>query len=498
MKHSLARNAAYHLIYQLLNVAFPLISATYLARVLLPSGVGRMDYAQNILSYFVMAAGLGLSAYGTREIAQCRGDRQRTDVVFSELMVLCAAATALCVAGYLCLCRVLFAADLVFHLVVGAELVLSCIRIDWFYQGTESYGYITAGNALVKLLSLAALFLFVKDSGDGLAYAAIHSLSVGCNGCFQLLCARKRVRLTLTGLNIKRHLSPILRLMTGTVAAGLYTRIGVTLLGGIRSVEEVAYYTNADKVTGIALCLVTAVTAVFLPRLSYLYAGEREQFTRCLSDGLALVLLLALPAAVGLVLVAENLMGSLFGAAFLPAAQTLRILAVLTVIRGVGDLLCYQAVVSSGNEGDLILPRVAAGVVSLLAGALLIPRCAHNAAALALVAGELTVNGLLLPRTLSCVRIRLRTDFFRSVAAACAVMAVVVMGVQTWLGMGIFSLCTAVLCGAVSYGAVLLATKNEMLWRGLAQIKKLRGKQENIRVCGKDRRQEEREDIWKR
>ena len=54
MRQSLARNAVYSVLYRLLNVVFPLISAGYVARVLSPDGVGRVAYAQNIVSYFVL------------------------------------------------------------------------------------------------------------------------------------------------------------------------------------------------------------------------------------------------------------------------------------------------------------------------------------------------------------------------------------------------------------------------------------------------------------
>ena len=56
MKHSLAHNAGYNLIYQLLNVLFPLISAGYVARILAPERVGTVTDAQNLVSYFVMFA----------------------------------------------------------------------------------------------------------------------------------------------------------------------------------------------------------------------------------------------------------------------------------------------------------------------------------------------------------------------------------------------------------------------------------------------------------
>ena len=56
MSNSLAKNSIFNVCYQLLNVIFPLISASYVARVLMPSGVGLVAMAQNWVAYFVIFA----------------------------------------------------------------------------------------------------------------------------------------------------------------------------------------------------------------------------------------------------------------------------------------------------------------------------------------------------------------------------------------------------------------------------------------------------------
>ena len=61
---SLAKNSLFNAFYQLLNIVFPLISSVYVARTLMPEGVGRVAYAQNVASYFVTAAALGIPMVG--------------------------------------------------------------------------------------------------------------------------------------------------------------------------------------------------------------------------------------------------------------------------------------------------------------------------------------------------------------------------------------------------------------------------------------------------
>jgi O-antigen/teichoic acid export membrane protein len=471
MRKSLANNALYNVIYQLINLLFPLISVGYVSRILAPEGTGTVAYAQNILSYFTMFAALGIPAHGLREIARCRDSSEKINRVFSELLILSWIATSVCVVGYLGICLIFFREALPLYLIVGIELLFCYISIDWFYQGTEAYGYITLRNILVKILSLGSLFIFVKARGDYLIYALIHSVGVGCNHCFNMLHARRQVHITFRDLHIRSHLRPILWLMASSVTAGLYNKVDVTMLGAMQTAESVAYYVNAHKLVSMILGLVTAVSAVFLPRLSYLYASDKAQFSKAVSDGLHIVVLLAVPACAGVVLVADSLMVCLFGEAFLPGAGVLRILSLFAVIKGVGDLLCYQTIISSGQEKYLLASRVAGGLANVMLNAVLIPLYAHAGAAAASVISEMIVNGMLLPRGLAIAEIRIDKRCCGSIVTATAVMVPAVCMVQKWLHTGVLSLIISVGCGVLVYALVLVVSGNSLMRQGMEKLR---------------------------
>ena len=78
---------------------YPLISAGYVARILAPERVGTVTDAQNLVSYFVMFAALGIPGYGTREIARHRNNEDGRNTIFSELMLINALATTVCLAA---------------------------------------------------------------------------------------------------------------------------------------------------------------------------------------------------------------------------------------------------------------------------------------------------------------------------------------------------------------------------------------------------------------
>ena len=99
MQKSLAKNSIYNIIYTVVNILFPFATSIYVSRILLPAGVGKVASAQNIASYFVTLAALGLPSYGVREFAKIRDSEAKKNKLFTELLLLNIVSTTLAVVG---------------------------------------------------------------------------------------------------------------------------------------------------------------------------------------------------------------------------------------------------------------------------------------------------------------------------------------------------------------------------------------------------------------
>ena len=73
MSNSLAKNSIFNVCYQLLNVIFPLISASYVARVLMPSGV------------YVKLRMRGIRKLGQREYLQSSSQSMQSPLLLRRL-----------------------------------------------------------------------------------------------------------------------------------------------------------------------------------------------------------------------------------------------------------------------------------------------------------------------------------------------------------------------------------------------------------------------------
>lgn len=466
MKNTLGKNVLLNGAYQLLNVLFPLLSGAYVARILGPEGVGQVAGARNLVSWFTMAASLGIPAYGVREMARTRNGEERNRL-FSELMVLQFLSTGVCLGAY---CLWLRHSPSLLGTVFALELVFHFFSMDWLYQGREEYGYMALRSLAVKLISLAALPVFVRSPRDVPVYGVILCLGTGAAALSNGLHAGKFVWLTLGKLHLRRHWRPLLTLMLSSAAASLYCRLDITMLDLLGTDAQVGFYTNAHKVVSLVLTLAASVTAVFLPRLSSLYEHSREVYEQHLSGGLKLVLLLAVPCCTGLMLVAEDVTAVLFGEAFAPASAAIRILACLILIKGVGDLLCYQAILAAGEERHLVAARLGAGLVNGSLNYLLIPAMGHRGAALASVASELLVNGLLLVKSRRLCPVRVEREFLWSLVFCDGIMAAAVLLLRQRIPQGLISLALSTAVGAAVYAAGLLLLRKYMFGGSLCTI----------------------------
>ena len=79
------KNFIYNSAYSILNMGLPLVTAPYLARIIGAEGTGIYAYSFSIAQFVILIAKLGLTNYGTREIAKVRGNQDALNQLFSRL-----------------------------------------------------------------------------------------------------------------------------------------------------------------------------------------------------------------------------------------------------------------------------------------------------------------------------------------------------------------------------------------------------------------------------
>lgn len=469
----MAKNSAFNVLYTLLNMLFPLIASMYVSRILRSEGIGKVAYAQNIASYFIVFAILGIQNYGLREISKVRAEQQKKNQLFTQLLCFNAITTTLALVAYIFLIMIApnMWVERKLYIACGIDIVWNYFNIDWLYQGEEAYGYIVLRSFIIKILSLAAIFLLVKTSADYIVYVWISSVATGGSYLCNVIHSRKIVRLSFKDFKIRVHFKPILLFGVGTLVASLYAKVDITMLGTFATESAVGYYTYGHKMVNLVLTATTAMTGVFLPRLCYLYENDKDGFKNLLEIGIKLLIYLTFPLAAGVFALAPQVIVMFFGEEFLPSSVILRFFTVMIFIRGFGDLLCYQLGICMGQERLRLPAAILASTTNIILNAILIPTLTAVGAAIASIISEVVVNAYQLKKLRKLTEIPFSgRAVFQALVSTGAMTAVIVLPAK-YISNVVLAVVVSVLTGVLVYVAMNFIMKNELQSMALESIR---------------------------
>ena len=98
-------NLILNLIRSVLGTLFILLTIPYVSRVLGPDKLGRVEYVNSIIMYFMLFTVLGIPNYGVREVAKYRDNKRKLTKLMIELFLI---LLVMMVLGYVILIFMLY------------------------------------------------------------------------------------------------------------------------------------------------------------------------------------------------------------------------------------------------------------------------------------------------------------------------------------------------------------------------------------------------------
>lgn len=391
-QNSIKKNMIMSAILTASNFLFPLITYSYVARVLLPEGTGKVAFVQAVLAYFSYIAALGISSYGTRECAKVRDNKNRLSILVQELLRINICST---VVAYVLLIVALilvpkFHEYAILFVVMSSGILLQTLGMEWLYNALEKYSYITIRSIIFKTISVALTFLLVKKPDDYIVYGAITIFATSASNLLNFINSRKYISIhKLSSYNLKRHIKPICVFFFSTIIVSVYGHFDSMMLGFMKGDYEVGIYNAAAKIKGIVLSVSTAVTSVLIPRMSVYYTQKDEKaIYDLISKSIRIVLVLLLPLSVFIILNAIDVLNFVCGEEFVAASRTLCVLMLCAIVLSFTNIFGNQILIPRGNEKRYSSSVFIGMFINMLCNFILIPNFLSLGAAIATLGTE--------------------------------------------------------------------------------------------------------------
>lgn len=480
-KRSLALNAFLNSFRSVLNILFPLITFPYVSRKLDVTGIGIYNFSNSIVSYFLLIAALGIGTYAVREGAKYRDNKDKIRQFASEVFTINICST---IVSYL----LLFICLLIFSklrnyisciLIFSLQIFFTTIGAEWIYQIYEDYTYITVRSIIFQIISIVLLFIFVRSSHDYLNYAAITVFSAVGSNILNFIHARQYCKIHLVfHFNWKVHLIPILIIFGANIANMIYVNSDITLLGLMKNSYVVGIYSVSSKIYQLVKTLIASLLIVTVPRLAMLFGKKKtKEYKDILSKLTNTLLIMVLPASVGLFMLSKEVVLIISGAKYLRATNSLQILCFAYIFSILAWILTDCVLIPAKREKYVLVSMSSSAIINIVLNIILIPFWDENAAAFSTVLAELcmfVVNYHYAKDLVKDVFMskELGRNFITSLIGCAGIVLMCLLCAWSWDSL-IWRTVFSVILSVAVYAVILVLLRNEIAISYVAKIKEI-------------------------
>lgn len=388
------KNVVYQALYQIVLAITPLITAPYIARVLGVENLGIYSYTYATVSYFILFSMLGITNYGSREIAisYVQG-KENTSQTFCSIYLLQCLMTIVMICIYI-VYVVLVVKD---NRIIAATQIInlfSCLfDVNWFFVGIEKIKIMAKRGIIIKALTVLSILLFVKKESSLWIYVMIMSLSALLNNLVMwrdvlsdLVLGRPSIK------SVLKHIKPCAILFLPVLSSSVYRIMDKTMVGNLSNYEQLGFYYNADKVINIPICLMSGISMIILPRMTnYLHNNEIEKSGSLFSQSIDTFFCVSCAIGFGIASVAEEFVPLFFGKNYFECIFLVKMFSPVFIIKSIS--MCVRNIYLIPAKKEMIYNFAIVGgvITNLVLNIILIPLYGAGGAVFATLATELVV-----------------------------------------------------------------------------------------------------------
>ena len=469
---SIVKNYLYNLIYQILILILPLVTASYLARVLGAEGNGIYSYTYTIVNYFVLFGSLGVILYGQREIAYVQDDKSKMKKIFIELVSFrfITIGIASIIYYFACIKNGLYSE---YYKILFLELLAGAFDISFFFQGMEDFKKTVIRNVIVRLASVSLIFILVKEQSDLGIYLTIYALADLLGNIslwFYLPKYFKGVK--VKNINIVKQIPALLLLFVPQITNKIYNMLDTTMLGKIiADKSETGYYEQSQKIIRVLLTIVTSLGTVMVPKMANLFAnGENDKINDYMKKSFNYTYLLCFPIIFGLISISKNFIPWFFGPGYDKVIILMNIITPILLLMGVANIIGTQYLLPTKRQKEYTISILIGVVVNFILNYIMIHLWKSIGACIATVLSELIVTSIQFYYIRNEVNIKEMIKLSYKYILSSIIMFILCMLVPI-VADGFTCVVIQIMLGIVTYFGILLIIKDEFVYLLLNKVK---------------------------
>lgn len=385
LQNKTVRNAGWIIGGRLTNKALSFLVGVLAARYLGPGNMGLIGYVAAYVTFFASLCNLGINSVIIKNFVDYPDEEGTT---IGTTMVLRAASSVLSCVMIVGIVAVVDRGEPTTMLVALLSSVGLLFQVfdtlkQWFQSRLQSkYAAIAT---VVSYLAVSVYKLVLLMTGKRVEWFALAtSVEYLVIAVFLLTAYKKNGGPAFSFSAVKAK--QLLRVSSSYIASGLmvsvYASTDKLMLKQMLGEESVGYYTTAVSLSTTWVFLLQAVIDSMYPSVVRAHETDRNIFERKNRQLYALVIYSALFVSLVICLLAKPLVSVLYGEAYMPAVEPLRIVVWYTAFSYLG-VARNAWIVSENRQKYLKYLYTGAAVINVLLNLMLIPVSGASGAALA-------------------------------------------------------------------------------------------------------------------
>ncbi|MGD0950814.1 MAG: flippase [Methanotrichaceae archaeon] len=386
-----AKNTLSLILASVISMVLGLFYGVYTARYLGPERYGTISFAIAFIGLFSILTDIGIQQLALREIAR---DKSLVGKYLGNIAVLKVFLTIITFGLIALTINLLKYPDPTVKVVylIALSTVLSAFSgmFNSVFQAFEKMEYSSIGSILNSASMLAGGLLAIYYGLSIMGFALIYVFSNALGLIYNVIIAQRlgiTPRLQVDYGFIKSLVRRALPFGIGGLFLVYYVWIARVMLSVMVNNEAVGYYSAAYNLMASLNFVPSAFVASLFPLMAIFFKGSDKSLDKVFRLGIKYMYMLALPMAVGVTLLAKEIIALIYGPKFLPSAMALEILIWAEFFIFI-DVLLSQMLLSINKENITMINAGLGAALNIGLNLVLIPRLGIEGSALATLTTE--------------------------------------------------------------------------------------------------------------